>query len=144
MTSLTRYEPLVGPLDNLFNEFFRPAFVWDNRAAPADVARIRVDVRETGEAYTVDAEIPGVKKDDIRVEIDGNEVAIAAEVKRETEEKDGEKWLRAERFQGKFERRFALPQEIDDGKASARFADGVLSLTLPKKQAAAARKVEIK
>jgi len=143
MTTLTRYEPLVGQLDNLFNEFFRPAFVWDNRAS-AEVARIRVDVKETGEAYTVDAEIPGVKKDDIRVEIDGNEVAIAAEVKRETEEKDGEKWLRTERLHGRFERRFALPQEIDDGKASAKFADGVLSLTLPKKQAAAARKVEIK
>lgn len=142
MTTLTRYEPLVGPLDNLFNEFFRPAFVWDNR--PADVARIRVDVKETGEAYTVDAEIPGVKKDDIQVSIDGNEVAIAAEVKRDVEEKDGEKWLRTERLHGRFERRFALPQEIDDGKASARFTDGVLSLTLPKKQAAAARKVEIR
>jgi HSP20 family protein len=142
MTTLTRYEPLVGPLDNLFNEFFRPVFVWDNRA-PADVARIRVDVKETGEAYTVDAEIPGVKKDDIQVSIDGNEVAISAQLKSEIEEKDGEKWLRAERLHGRFERRFALPQEIDDGKASARFTDGVLSLTLPKKQAAAARKVEI-
>ena len=140
--NLTRYEPLVGQLDNLFNEFLRPAFVLDNRAA--DVARIRLDVKENGEAYTVAAEIPGVKKEGIHVEIEGNEVTISAEVKREQEEKDGEKWLRVERFHGKAERRFALPQEIDEAKASARFTDGVLELTLPKKAAAASRKVEIR
>jgi len=140
--NLTRYEPLVGQLDNLFNEFLRPAFVLDNRAA--DVARIRLDVKENGEAYTVAAEIPGVKKEGINVEIEGNEVTISAEVKREQEEKDGEKWLRVERFHGKAERRFALPQEIDEAKASARFTDGVLELTLPKKAAAASRKVEIR
>jgi HSP20 family protein len=140
--NLTRYEPLVGQLDNLFNEFLRPAFVLDDRAA--DVARIRVDVRENGEAYTVAAEIPGVKKEGINVEIEGNEVTISAEVKREQEQKDGEKWLRVERFHGKAERRFALPQEIDEAKASARFTDGVLELTLPKKAAVASRKVEIR
>ena len=140
--NLTRYEPLVGQLDNLFNEFLRPAFVLDNRAA--DVARIRLDVRENGEAYTVAAEIPGVKKEGINVEIEGNEVTISAEVKREHEEKEGEKWLRVERFHGKAERRFALPQEIDEAKASARFTDGVLELTLPKKAAATTRKVEIR
>ena len=140
--NLTQYEPLVGRLDNLFNEFLRPAVVLDNRTP--DVARIRVDVRENGEAYTVAAEIPGVKKEGIHVEIEGNEVTIAAEVKREEGPKEGEKWLRVERFHGKAERRFALPQEIDEARASARFTDGVLELTLPKKAAAASRKVEIR
>ena len=141
MNPLTRYEPLVGQLDGLFNEFFRPAFVWDNRSEQP--APIRVDVKDAGEAYTVHAEIPGVKKEDIAVEIEGNEVAIAVEVKRESETRDGEKWLRAERFHGKAERRFALPQEIDEAKANAKFADGVLELALPKKQAAAGRKVVV-
>ena len=139
MNPLTRYEPLVGRLDGLFDEFLRPALVWENNAQP----QIRVDVKETAEAYTVHAEIPGVKKDNIAVEIEGNEVTIGAEVKREKEAKEGEKWLRAERFYGKAERRFALPQEIDEARANAKFADGVLELTLPKKQVAAGRKLQI-
>ena len=143
MNPLTRYEPLAGQLDNLFNDFFRPAYVWDNRTG-GDAGRLRVDVRETGDAYLVDAEIPGVKKEDIHVEIEGNEVSIAAELKQEKEAKDGERVLRTERLYGKVERRFALPQEIDEGKANAKFADGVLALTLPKKQTVAARRVEIR
>ena len=144
MNPLTRYEPLAGQLDNLFNDFFRPAFVWDNRTAGAEPGRLRVDVKETGDAYLVDAEIPGVRKEDIHVEIEGNEVSIAAEVKQESQSKDGERVLRNERFYGKVERRFALPQEIDEGKANAKFADGVLALTLPKKQTVAARRIDIR
>jgi len=121
---------------------FRPVFVLDNRAA--EPGRLRLDVKETNDAYLVDAEIPGVKKEDIHVEIEGNEVSIAAEVKRETEARESERVLRTERFFGKIERRFALPQEIDEGKANARFSDGVLELTLPKKQTVAARRVEIR
>ena len=87
MNPLTRYEPLVGRLDGLFDEFLRPALVWENNAAP----QIRVDVKETAEAYTVHAELPGVKKDAIHVEIEGNEVTISAEVRRESEKKENEK-----------------------------------------------------
>ena len=141
MNTLTRYEPLVNELDGLFNDFFRPAFVLDNNRV--ENTRIRVDVKETADAYTVQAEIPGVKKENIAVEIEGNEVTIAAEVKREAQAKEGEKWLRTERFHGKMGRRFALPQEIDEAKANAKFADGVLELALPKKQAAAGRKVVV-
>lgn len=137
---LTRYEPLTGRLDGLFNDFFRPAVVWENNSEPLP---IRVDVRETAEAYTVLAEIPGVRKDDIAVEIEGNEVTISAEVRREPEPKEGEKWLRTERFYGKTGRRFALPQDLDEAKAAAKFTDGVLELTLPKKAAVTGRKVEI-
>ena len=102
-----------------------------------------MDVRETPEAYTVQAELPGVKKDGIHVEIEGNEVTISAETQRETEAKDGEKWLRTERYFGKTARRFALPQEIDEGKAAARFNDGVLELSLPKKATVTGRKLDI-
>ena len=140
MNPLTRYEPLVGQLDGLFNEFFRPAFVLDKRA---ETAPIRVDVKEDAASYVVHAEMPGVKKEDIAVEIEGNEVTIAAEVKRGEDAKDGEKWLRTERFHGRTARRFALPQEVDEGRAGAKFADGVLELTLPKKAPVTGRKIAV-
>ena len=139
MNPLTRYEPLVGRLDGLFDEFLRPALVWENNAAP----QIRVDVKETPEAYTVNAELPGIPREAIHVEIEGNEVTISAESRRDGEKKDGEKWLRTERFFGKTARRFALPQELDEAKANAKFADGVLLLTLPKKAVVTGRKLEI-
>jgi len=141
MNPMTRYEPLVGRLDGLFNEFFRPAFVWENNAA-SEALPIRVDVKETAEAYTVAAELPGVRKEQIHVEIEGNEVTISAETQREAA-KEGEKFLRVERFFGKTARRFALPQELDESKAQARFTDGVLELTLPKKAAVTGRKIDI-
>ena len=139
MNPLTRYEPLVGRLDGLFDEFLRPALVWENNAAP----QIRVDVKETPEAYTVNAELPGVPREAIHVEIEGNEVTISAESRRDAENKDGEKWLRTERFYGKTARRFALPQEIDEARSNAKFTDGVLALTLPKKAVVTGRKLEI-
>lgn len=141
MNPLTRYEPLVGRLDGLFDELFRPAFVWENGAATQPLP-IRVDVKETTEAYTVFAELPGVKKDEIHVEIEANEVTISAETRREAQ-KEGEKFLRVERAFGKTARRFALPQDLDETKAVAKFNDGVLELTLPKKAAVTGRKVQV-
>jgi HSP20 family protein len=140
MNPLLRYEPLTGRLDGLFNDFLRPSIAWEGASAPAP---IRVDVRENPAAYTVLADVAGVKKEDIQVDIEGNEVQISAEVKRESENKEGERVLRAERFLGKTARRFALPQEIDETKAEARYADGVLELTLPKKTSVAGRRVAI-
>jgi HSP20 family protein len=119
---------------------FEPFFVWEDRA---EALPIRFDVRESAEAYTVNAELPGVKKEDIHVEIDGNEVTISAESRRDAEQKDGDKWLRTERYVGKSARRVALPQELDSSKAAAKFIDGVLELTLPKKAPVAGRKLEI-
>lgn len=141
MNPQTRYEPLVGRLDGLFNDLFHPAVVWDS--GNAEPLPLRIDVRETAAAYTVAAELAGVKKEDIHVEIEGNEVTISAEVRRESEPKEGEKWLRSERFYGKTARRIALPQELDEAKAVAKFTDGVLELTVPKKAQATGRKIEI-
>jgi HSP20 family protein len=84
-----------------------------------------------------------VKKENIAIEIEGNEVTIAAEVKRDEAKKDGEKWLRTERFYGRSARRFALPQEVDEAKAEARFTDGVLELTLPRKAQVTGRKIAV-
>ena len=134
MYSLTRHDPLATGLESLLGELFRPA---------TETAPLRFDVRETPEAYVVHAELPGVKKDQIEVEIEGNEVSIAAHVGDKREARDGEKWLRVERFQGRTARRFALPQELDESRADAKFTDGVLELTLPKKAPAAGRKIAI-
>lgn len=141
MNTLIRYEPLVGRLDGLFNELLRPAFAPEG--GREEVAPIRFDVRETAEAYVVAAELPGVKKEAISVEIEGNEVTIAAEVALDRAPKEGEKWLRVERYAGKAARRFALPQEVDEQKSEARFEGGVLELTLPKKTQVTGRRLSI-
>src|SRR5512135_955545 len=139
MNVLLRTQPLAG-LDGLLDEFLRPAF-----ARPAHgpaPRRIRVDVKETSDAYVVYAELPGVKKDAVRIDVEANEVAIATETPAAGEPKEGEKWLHVERYAGRSERRFALPAELDAARAEAKLADGILELTLPKK-AAVTRKIEV-
>jgi len=138
--ALSSYEPLVGRLDGILNDLFRPAVALEARS---EALPIRIDVREAAEAYTVYAELPGVRKEDIAVEIEGNEVALSAETRRDAAQKEADKWLRTERFFGKSARRFALPAELDESKAAAKFTDGVLELTLPKKAAVTGRKVAI-
>ena len=84
-----------------------------------------------------------MKKQDIKVSIDGNHIPISAEVKKEHEEKDGERVLRSERYYGKFSRSFALSQDVDESTAQAKYSDGVLQLVLPKKAAVSAKKLYI-
>ncbi len=139
MANISRYEPfeINDPLDNLFRGFFRP--VQMDREMP----QIRMDVKEDEAAYAVHADMPGVAKDDIHVTIDGNTVSISAEVKTNNEQKEGEKVLRRERYFGRVSRSFALENEVDEATASARYQDGVLELVLPKKAAAAAKRLAI-
>jgi HSP20 family protein len=87
--------------------------------------------------------LPGVKKEEISITISGNEVAVSAEVKLERDAKNGETVLRAERYYGKIQRAFALGQEVDEATAQARYNDGVLELTLPKKTVAAAKRLAV-
>jgi HSP20 family protein len=103
---------------------------------------VKVDVAEQNGAYKVTAELPGVKKDDIHVAIDGPQVTLEAEVKQEKDAKD-ERVLHTERVFGKVTRSFTLPQEVDEAKAEAKFRDGVLELTLPKKAAAQRKQISI-
>lgn len=104
---------------------------------------IKLDITEDDKAYHVKADLPGVKKEDIAVEIDGNQVSLTAEVKRESEEKKGEKTVHSERYYGRQFRSFTLGREIDRKKAEAKFADGVLHLTLPKDGSPAAERLTI-
>jgi HSP20 family protein len=133
ISSGTRFDPFNELVDDLFKGFLvRPVAYANNGEA---LPRVKVDVAEKNGAYTVVAELPGVKKEDIQVTIDGAEVTLAAEVKREKEVADDERVLHAERTFGKVSRSFSLPQEVDEAKAEAKFRDGVLELTLPKKAA---------
>lgn len=105
--------------------------------------QIKLDVSEDDKAYTVHAEIPGVKKEDIHVTVDGSQVAISAEVKNEKEVKEGEKVLRSERYYGKVSRAFQLDQDVDEAAAQAKYNDGILELRLPKRISAKSKNLTI-
>ena len=140
MATLTRFDEAF---DDLLRGFFvRPVSFEGTHAQPA-VGHFRVDVSENEQAYVIRAEIPGVKKEDINISIDGDQVAITAEIKNEKEVKGGERVLRAERHYGKVYRAFALGQPVDENAASAKYTDGVLDLTLPKRAASQAKRIAI-
>ncbi len=138
MTRLSVYDPFAEVFPELFRGMLQPV-----KAAGGEALEIRVDVKEADGAYTVQAEMPGVKKEDIHVQIDGNRVSISAEVKRESEKKEGERVLRTERYYGSVARTFSLGSEMDESKAVAKFDNGVLTLTLPKKTAPASKRLTI-
>ena len=147
MENITRFDPFsemarfdpFGDIDDMFKGFMlRPVF----RGTGAE-PQIKLDVSEEDKAYLVKAEIPGVKKEDIHVSIDGNQVSISAEVKKEKEEKEGKKLLRSERYYGKVYRSFTLDQDVDQGGVQAKYADGVLEVTLPKKPGSAAKQIAV-
>jgi len=146
MPNLSRYDPLnlarIDPfsdIDDMLKGFFvRPALF---EGQPQ--MQIKLDLKENDNAYTVHADIPGVKKENIHVSIDGNQISISAETKMEKDVKEGEKVLRSERYSGKVARSFTLSHEVDESNAQARYTDGVLELTLPKKVANSAKELTI-
>jgi HSP20 family protein len=140
MANVSRFDPFNELVDDLFKGFLVRPVAYEGRSdAPP---RVKVDVAEKNGAYLVRAELPGVKKDDIQVSIDGPQVSLSAEVRREQEDQD-ERVLHTERVYGKVQRSFTLPQEVDEEKAAAKFRDGILELTLPKKQAATRKPINI-
>lgn len=140
MSALTRFESM----DDFFPEFFR------RLARPMDIAGtmpadIRLDITETDKEYHVSAELPGAKKDDIRVEIDGNILTISTQMRKDVEDKPagGGRALVRETWRGQCSRTVSLAQEVDDKAATAKLADGVLRLTLPKRAGSASRLIAI-
>jgi HSP20 family protein len=141
MFNITRF----NPIDEAFDSLVRGVPVWlpnpeRREAAPA---QFRMDVSENEREYQVFAEMPGLKKDEISITINGNEVSVSAELKREKDVKKDDTVLRAERYFGKMQRAFTLGHEVDESNAQAKYADGVLQLTLPKKTAAALKKLAV-
>ena len=135
MSNVTRYEP--------FEDFFKGFFVRPI-GFPAETSfDIKIDVKEGEKEFMVDAEIPGVKKEDILVDVDGDTVSIRAEVKKEKEEKKGEKVVYSERSYGMVSRSFTLPMDVDDKAVKAEYKDGVLKLVLPKKSNGTGRRITV-
>ena len=144
MASIQRFDPFNELVDDLFKGFLVRPLAFEGRGdGGAVLPRAKVDVAEKNGAYVVTAELPGVKKEDIHVSIDGAQVTLEAEVKREKEATKDERVLHSERVYGKVSRSFTLPQEVDEAQAEAKFRDGVLELTLPKKAAAQRKQISI-
>jgi HSP20 family protein len=132
----TRFDP--------FREFWPEVFARLPARAPEGVpAEIRLDVSETPGAYSVRAEMPGARKEDIHVRVEGNAVSIAAERQQTREQKEGERVLLRELVSGSVARSFTLAQDIDEAAVQAKLEDGVLTLLLPKRSGGGARRIEI-
>ena len=141
MLNITRYDPYGDIFDDFMKGFFvRPVAATE---AGETVRRIKIDVTEKDREYKVMAEIPGLKKDDIHVDIEGDVVSLSAETRGEKDVKEGERVIHSERYFGKVSRSFRLGQEVDETKATAKYTDGVLELVLPKKAAASTRRLTI-
>jgi HSP20 family protein len=141
MLNMTRFNPLEDSLDNLFRAV--PVWLPSPEGRAAAPGQFRMDVTENDKEYQVLAELPGVKKEEISITINGNEVAVAVEVKQEKVLKNGDTVLCAERFYGTIKRAFSLGQEVDEASAQAKYENGVLELTLPKKIAAASKRLAV-
>lgn len=131
-----------GLFDDLFRDVAPGFFVKPLHGDPMP-AQIKVDVRETPQAYTLHADMPGVAKEDIHVQVDGNVVTLRAEVRQQDIQTEGEKVLRSERYHGSVARSFQLPQDIDNSTSKAKYDNGVLMLTLPKKAAVAGQRLMV-
>lgn len=139
MANIARY----NPVDEMFNELTRGFFVRPLGLPAQPDLQVRLDVKEDDKAYKVRAEIPGVKKEDIHVDVEGSHVSVRAEVKAEKEQKEGEKVIYSECSYGMVSRGFDLPTDVDAQGAKAEYKDGVLNLTLPKKAGAQTRRISI-
>lgn len=146
MFNLTRHDPFsvarsdpFSDIDDLLKGFFVRPIAYEGHTP----MQIKMDVKENNGAYTVHADIPGVKKEDIHVSIEGNLVSISAESRLDKEEKEGDKVLRSERYRGAVARSFTLAQDVDEAQAVAKYSDGVLELTLPKKATASGKVLAI-
>jgi HSP20 family protein len=129
-------------VESMFQDFLAP-LAQGGRRLEEGLAMPRLDVSETEKSFEVQAELPGVKKEDIKVAIDGQRVTIEGECQQANEQRQGEQVVYSERSTRRYQRSFTLPSEVDDAGAEARLENGILMLTLPKKQGTAARRLTI-
>lgn len=138
MADIARYDPFRELDDMMRGLVFRPVSVSEPR-----IEQIKVDAAEGDKSYRISAEIPGVRKEDIKVSVVDNEVTISAEVRSQSEKKEGERVVHSERYYGAVARSFTLPQAVDEEGAQAKYEKGVLTLTLPKRGNARTRKLVV-
>ena len=139
MANIARY----NPFEDLFNDFGKGFFVRPFSMPAETELKMKIDVSEDDKSYTVQADIPGVKKEDIQVDVEGDTVSVRAEVRQGKEEKKDEKVVYSERSYGMVSRSFSLPTEVDDKAARAEYKDGVLKLVLPKKANGGGRRISV-
>jgi HSP20 family protein len=141
MSNLRVTDPTFGDsMESAFRRFLAPV----SFEADMPELQMKLDVSEKENVYEIKADLPGVKKEDISIRIDGNVVQIDAEIKRDKETRgNGHKVLRSERYRGSISRSFSLAQDVDEAKSQARYADGVLTLELPKKTTTTAKKIQV-
>lgn len=141
MKHLRKLEDSFGDsLETAMRRFFSPATLDTEKTA----LQMRIDVDEDTDAYTVKADIPGVKKEDINIRVDGNIVRIEAEMNRERDTKgNGGKVVCSERYWGDVSRTFSLAHDVDESKTTANYRDGVLTMKLPKKAGASSGKIAV-
>ena len=142
--ALTR-DPFLSNMDSLFNDFLRPGSLFGRSMGEGlrDTWVPAVDVQETDKSFVFVAELPGLKKDDVEITLEDNLLTITGE--RTLEEKEeGETYHRIERAYGKFSRSFSLPSQADNTNVKAGFDNGLLTIEIPKSEAAQPRKIEIK
>lgn len=125
---ITRFDPFMD-VNDFFKGFGMRPLMREFEHEP----QMKMDVSEAEGSYLIKAEIPGVNKNDIHISVDGSLVSISAEVKKDKEEKKGENVIRSERYYGKVSRSFTLANEVDSDKVEAKYANGLLEVTLPKK-----------
>jgi HSP20 family protein len=139
-----------GPMDDqfgrlvesMFQDFLAP-LAQGGRWTDDGLAMPRLDLSETEKTFEVQAELPGVKKEDVKVSVDGQRVTIEAECQQANEQRQGEQVVYSERSTRRYQRSFTLPSEVEDTGAEAKLEDGVLRLSLPKRQGGAAKRLTI-
>lgn len=147
--SIVQWDPFreLEEMSNRLNRLFGrslPARAGDDKNAMTMIDWApSVDIAETPEEYQIKAELPEVKKEDVKVSVDNGVLRIEGERKQEKEEK-GKKWHRVERSYGSFMRTFTVPDNADSAKIAAEFKNGVLSVHLPKSASAKPKSVEVK
>ena len=138
MANITRFDPFFD-VDDLFRGFRLAPMRTETNAVP----KMKLDVEEDDKNYTIHAEVPGAKKEDIKVTIEGNQVSISADIKRESEKKEKGRVVHSERYYGNVYRSFSLESSVDEAKGSANYKDGLLELVLPKKNGGGVTKLRI-
>ena len=148
-TGIIRWNPEAdlfrGRMDRMFNEMLQN--VWGVAPTSEGVAprawAPAVDIRETEEALVLSAELPGLTREEVEITLDNNVLTLAGERKLEKDAK-GETWHRVERAYGSFSRSFTLPASVRTDRVEAVFADGILTVTLPKMEESKPRRISIK
>jgi HSP20 family protein len=128
-------------MERLLNSFLSAPDGWEEGEGSFDL-RLPIDVSETDDSYIVRASIPGINPEDLDISVENSTLSIRGETTKESE-REGERWHIKERRFGSFQRSISLPNNVDADQVGAQYADGVLTLTVPKSEQAKPRKISV-